>query len=68
MKGIPDYVLDYVEKEIVGVYDVDTIDRIIEYLQKRQKQVKRQLEEEYLYDNYIGEELEQRLKQLKESD
>lgn len=65
---IEKYVLNYVEKEIVGVYDVDTIDRIIEYLQKRQKQVKRQLEEEYLYDNYIGEELEQRLKQLKESD
>jgi len=61
-------ILDYVEREIVGVYDIDTIDRIIEYLQKRQKQVKRQLEEEYLYDNYIGEELEQRLKQLKESD
>ena len=65
---IEKYVLNYVEKEIVGVYDVDTIDRIIEYLQKRQKQVKRQLEEEYLYDNYIGEELEQRLKQLKESE
>jgi len=61
-------ILDYVEREIVGVYDIDTIDRIIEYLQKRQKQVKRQLEEEYLYDNYIGEELEQRLKQLKESE
>lgn len=61
-------ILDYVEKEIVGNYDIDTIDRIIEYLQKRQKQVKRQLEEEYLYDNYTGEELEQRLKQLKESD
>lgn len=61
-------ILDYIEKEIVGVYDIDTIDRIIDYLQKRQKQVKRQLEEEYIYDNYIGEELEQKLKQLKESE
>lgn len=65
---IEKYVLNYVEKEIVGVYDVDTIDRIIEYLQKRQKEVKKQLEEEYLYDNYKGEELEEKLKKLKESE
>ena len=38
-------ILDYIEKEIVGVYDVDTIDRIIEYLQKRQEEVKKQLKE-----------------------
>lgn len=61
-------ILNYVEKEIVGVYDTDTIDRIIEYLQKRQKEVKKQLEEEYLYDNYKGEELEEKLKKLKESE
>lgn len=44
-------ILDYVENEIVGVYDNDTIQRIIEYLQKRHEDVEEQLEEEYLYDN-----------------
>ena len=38
-------ILNYIEKEIVGIYDIDTIDRIIEYLQKRQEEVKEQLKE-----------------------
>lgn len=58
-------ILNWVEKEIVGVYDNDTIQRIIEYLQKRHNDVEKLLEEEYLYANYTGEELKKRLEELK---
>lgn len=57
--------LTWVEKEIVGVYDNDTIQRIIDYLIKRHEDVEKQIEEEYLYDNYTGEELKKRLEMLK---
>ena len=57
--------LTWVEKEIVGVYDNDTIQRIIDYLIKRHEDVEKQIEEEYLYDNYTGEELKKRVEMLK---
>lgn len=38
-------ILEEIENSIVGIYDNDTIERIIEYLQKRVKQIKEQLEE-----------------------
>ena len=56
-----DKVLADVENKIVGNYDNDTIQRIIDYLQERHNQVQEQLEEEYLYDNYTGEELKIKL-------
>lgn len=39
-------ILNEIEKNVIGVYDNDTIQIIIEYLQKRVKQIKEQLEEE----------------------
>lgn len=56
-----DKVLADVENKIVGNYDNDTIQRIIDYLQERHNKVQEQLEEEYIYDNYTGEELKIKL-------
>lgn len=56
-----DKVLADVENKIVCNYDNDTIQRIIDYLQERHDKVQEQLEEEYLYDNYTGQELKIKL-------
>ena len=56
-----DKILADVENKIVGNYDNDTIQRIIDYLQERHDKVQEQLEEEYIYDNYTWQELKIKL-------
>lgn len=55
----------WLEEKIIGNYTQDGIQAIINYLQKRYDEIQKQIEEEYLYDNYTGEELKKRLEMLK---
>lgn len=57
--------LNYIEENIIGNYTQEGIKAIIDYLQKRYDEIQKQIEEEYLYDNYTGEELKNRLEMLK---
>lgn len=57
--------LNYIEENIIGNYTQEGIKAIINYLQKRYDEIQKQIEEEYLYDNYTGEELKKRLEMLK---
>lgn len=55
----------WLEENIIGNYTQEGIKAIINYLQKRYDEIQKQIEEEYLYDNYTGEELKKRLEMLK---
>ena len=40
-----------IEEEIIGQYDLDTLQLIINYMQDRHDNIKEQIEEEYYYWN-----------------